>query len=55
MRDPHPHLAGAGLLDLDRDAGLFEQLSWLEQAGFDADCIYKHYFVAVFLALKQVS
>jgi tRNA (cmo5U34)-methyltransferase len=40
-------------LDLDRDAGLFEQLSWLQQAGFDADCIYKHYFIAVFLAVKR--
>jgi tRNA (cmo5U34)-methyltransferase len=38
--------------ELDRDAGLSEQLAWLEGAGFAADCIYKHYFVAVFLALK---
>jgi tRNA (cmo5U34)-methyltransferase len=39
-------------LELDRDAGLFEQLDWLRRAGFQADCIYKHYFVAVFLAIK---
>jgi tRNA (cmo5U34)-methyltransferase len=39
-------------LEFDRDAGLLEQLAWLQQSGFDADCIYKHYFVAVFLALK---
>jgi tRNA (cmo5U34)-methyltransferase len=36
----------------DRDASLGEQLGWLREAGFQADCIYKHYFVAVFLALK---
>jgi tRNA (cmo5U34)-methyltransferase len=36
----------------DRDAGLDEQLQWLRDAGFQADCIYKHYFVAVFLALR---
>lgn len=36
----------------DRDAGLAEQLGWLAEAGFAADCIYKHYFVAVFLALR---
>jgi len=39
-------------LEFDRDAGLFEQLAWLQRAGFHADCIYKHYFVAVFLAVK---
>jgi len=38
--------------EFDRDASLLEQLDWLQQAGFEADCIYKHYFVAVFLALK---
>ncbi|MDB4433246.1 class I SAM-dependent methyltransferase [bacterium] len=38
--------------ELDRDAGLVEQLDWLQRAGFDADCIYKHYFIAVFLAIK---
>lgn len=41
--------------EFDRDAGLFEQVAWLRQAGFDADCIYKHYFVAVFLALKPAA
>jgi tRNA (cmo5U34)-methyltransferase len=38
--------------EFDRDASLPEQLEWLRQAGFEADCIYKHYFVAVLLALK---
>lgn len=38
--------------EFDRDATLSEQLDWLLAAGFRADCIYKHYFVAVFLALK---
>jgi hypothetical protein len=39
--------------EFDRDAGLSDQLTWLTEAGFMADCIYKHYFVAVFLALKK--
>ena len=39
--------------EYDRDACLSDQLAWLKQAGFIADCIYKHYFVAVFLALKK--
>jgi hypothetical protein len=39
-------------LELDRDAGLFEQLAWLQRAGFHADCICKHDFIAVFLAVK---
>jgi tRNA (cmo5U34)-methyltransferase len=39
--------------EFDRDARLSDQLMWLTDAGFAADCIYKHYFVAVFLALKQ--
>jgi tRNA (cmo5U34)-methyltransferase len=38
--------------EFDRDACLYDQLRWLAEAGFVADCIYKHYFVAVFLALK---
>ena len=38
--------------EFDRDAGLSDQLTWLTEAGFEADCIYKHYFMAVFLALK---
>lgn len=41
--------------EFDRDAGLCDQLEWLKEAGFAADCIYKHYFVAVFLALKSDS
>jgi len=39
-------------LEFDRDASLDEQLSWMRGAGFEADCIYKHYFVAVLLGLK---
>lgn len=39
----------------DRDARLSDQLKWLRAAGFAADCIYKHYFVAVFLALKPAA
>jgi tRNA (cmo5U34)-methyltransferase len=39
----------------DLDARLSSQLTWLREAGFAADCIYKHYFVAVFLALKQTA
>jgi tRNA (cmo5U34)-methyltransferase len=39
--------------EFDRDASLSDQLRWLQEAGFAADCIYKHYFVAVFLALKN--
>lgn len=39
--------------DFDRDASLDEQLSWMRSAGFEADCIYKHYFVAVMLGLKS--
>ena len=41
--------------EFDRDASLSDQLEWLKEAGFAADCIYKHYFVAVFLALKTDS
>ena len=37
----------------DLDATLFQQLDWLKQAGFDhVDCIYKNYFVGVFMAVK---
>jgi tRNA (cmo5U34)-methyltransferase len=39
--------------EFDRDARLSDQLKWLTEAGFVADCIYKHYFVTVFLALKN--
>ena len=38
----------------DRDASLVEQLGWLKSAGFaDVDCVYKSYFVGVFLAAKR--
>ncbi len=38
----------------DRDASLSEQLEWLKSAGFaDVDCVYKSYFVGVFLAAKR--
>jgi tRNA (cmo5U34)-methyltransferase len=40
-------------LEFDRDASLDEQLAWLREAGFTADCLYKHYFVAVMLALRS--
>ncbi len=39
-------------LEFDRDASLEEQLTWMRAAGFESDCIYKHYFVAVILGLK---
>ncbi len=42
-------------LEFDRDADLSDQLEWLRQSGFQADCIYKHYFIAVFLALKPAA
>lgn len=41
--------------DFDHDASLSDQLKWLKEAGFAGDCIYKHYFVAVLLALKNDS
>ena len=41
--------------EFDRDASLSDQLKWLQEAGFAVDCIYKHYFVAVLLALKSDS
>ena len=41
--------------DFDHDASLSDQLKWLKEAGFAVDCIYKHYFVAVLLALKNDS
>ena len=36
----------------DQDATLSDQIAWLRAAGFQADCVYKNYFVGVFLALK---
>lgn len=38
----------------DRDALLTDQLLWLGEAGFvNVDCVYKNYFVGVFVATKQ--
>lgn len=38
----------------DKDALLTEQLQWLRDAGFaNVDCIYKDYFIGVFVATKQ--
>jgi len=37
----------------DRDALLADQLRWLREAGFvNVDCVYRHTFVGVFLAMK---
>ena len=37
----------------DRDATLAEQLEWLNAAGFEhVDCVYRHTWLGVFLALK---
>jgi tRNA (cmo5U34)-methyltransferase len=37
----------------DQDALLIDQLRWLKEAGFaNVDCVYKNYFVGVFLATK---
>lgn len=39
----------------DKDALLADQLDWLKAAGFaNVDCVYKHYFLGVFLAVKPV-
>ena len=38
----------------DRDALLEDQLQWLKSSGFgDVDCVYKNFFVGVFLATKE--
>jgi tRNA (cmo5U34)-methyltransferase len=37
----------------DKDALLSDQLNWLRAAGFsNVDCVYKHYFVGVFIGMK---
>ena len=37
----------------DQDALLVDQLDWLREAGFvNVDCVYRHTFVGVFLAMK---
>ncbi|MEA4909887.1 MAG: class I SAM-dependent methyltransferase [Anaerolineaceae bacterium] len=37
----------------DHDASLADQVAWLKAAGFiNVDCVYKNYFVGVFLAMK---
>jgi tRNA (cmo5U34)-methyltransferase len=37
----------------DQDALLADQLRWLREAGFaNVDCVYRHTFVGVFLAMK---
>jgi tRNA (cmo5U34)-methyltransferase len=38
----------------DRDASLADQIQWLKDAGFEnVDCVYKNFFVGVFLAIKS--
>ena len=38
----------------DQDALLADQLHWLMDAGFvNVDCVYKNFFVGVFLAVKE--
>ncbi len=37
----------------DREALLADQIAWMKEAGFDnVDCIYKNFFVGVFLGMK---
>lgn len=37
----------------DRDASLYDQLDWLQEAGFTAvDILYKHHFIGLFYANK---
>lgn len=39
--------------EYDKDASMSDQISWLQEAGFNSiDCVYKNYFVGVFLAFK---
>ena len=38
----------------DREATLADQLAWLKATGFaNVDCVYKNFFVAVFLGMKE--
>jgi len=38
----------------DREALLEDQLRWLKESGFvNVDCVYKNFFVGVFLAIKE--
>ena len=38
----------------DKDALLENQLQWLKSSGFgNVDCVYKNFFVGVFLAIKE--
>ncbi|HTY23412.1 MAG TPA: class I SAM-dependent methyltransferase [Desulfomonilaceae bacterium] len=38
----------------DRDALLYDQLQWLRSSGFaNVDCVYKNFFVGVFLGVKE--
>ena len=38
----------------DKEALLEEQLEWLKSAGFqNVDCVYKNFFVGVFLGMKE--
>ncbi|HEX7555546.1 MAG TPA: class I SAM-dependent methyltransferase [Leptolinea sp.] len=39
--------------EFDKDANLADQIAWLREAGFSSfDCVYKNYFLGVFLAIK---
>jgi tRNA (cmo5U34)-methyltransferase len=39
--------------EFDKDALLADQIAWLNEAGFSyVDCVYKNYFLGVFLAIK---
>jgi tRNA (cmo5U34)-methyltransferase len=39
--------------EFDKDALLADQITWLKEAGFSTvDCVYKNYFLGVFLAIK---
>ena len=40
----------------DKEALLADQLAWLKSAGFqNVDCVYKNFFVGVFLGMKSAS